>query len=186
MSLMSKIKLKPGSSTKEPMSGLISFQGRLDMSLMIFTDQPYESMEEAFLHLVEIQDHIAETRDLKALYLGLIAISILFSKSEVKGNGVIYKFDLKDIVSLISSESALTTGPLRDFSYEKAHDLRGKRALVRFQLHFEQSGLDCGSLLSVLLKRDKNKEVMPNSTSYLKLWRLKMTDYKRGTMFNLF
>lgn len=185
MSFVSKLKGKPGPSKKSPSAGLVPIQGRLNMSLTIFTDKPYLSMEAAFLHLVEIQDHIAETRDLKALYLGLIAISILFSKCETKGSGVIYTMELKDLVSLISSESALICGPIRTFSYERAHDLRGKTALVRFRIDFEPSGLECESLLSVLLKRDKNKEVMSSSTSYLKLWRLKMVDYKRGTLFSL-
>nr|WJJ55406.1 MAG: hypothetical protein [Culex rhabdovirus] len=185
MSFVSMLKGKPGPSKRSPSTGHVPFQGRLDMSLTIFTDKPYSSMEEAFLHLIEVQDYISETRDLKGLYLGLIAVSILFSKCDARGSGVMYTMDLKDLVSLISTDSALASGPLRTFSYERTHDLRGKTALVRFRIDFEQSGLECESLLSVLLKRDKNKEVMSSSTSYLKLWRLKMIDYKRGTLFSL-
>lgn len=184
MSLFSCLKGEPSSASAST-SRLKDVTGKIDLSLMIFTDTPFVSMEEAFLHLIEVQDYILDTKPVKEMLMGLMAASILFSLPEKKGSGVIYTFSLRDLVSLIAPEEVFSASSFRKYSYERNHELKGRRSLLRFNVAFEPSGLYGEPLLTVLLSGCKQKDIMSKAPAYLKLWRLQVKDHTRGTQFSL-
>lgn len=164
---------------------LTDYTGKMDISMMLFADEEFQSMEEAFLHLMEVQEFIVENKPVKAVLLGLIATSLLFSKLEKRGSGFVYQFKMKDFVSLIGPDEIFTSSALKSFDYEKSHELRGRRTLLRFNLRFEISGIYGDPLLRVFMRYGKGPESLSKAPSYLKLWRLQMRDHKRGTQFLL-
>lgn len=175
--------LKPRKSQVD-LAGLSSRPVRVDMSLELFVDNEFENQGEAFLKLIDVLDYVEGSNVYKTFILGLLGLSIIFSRKEPRGDGFLYSFQFVGETEFIGSKNLLWDPTLKDWKYNKRHERTEDPILCYFSVKITPTLIPPKSLLDSLNMLRNTPKSVKYINSMLSLWGVVLVNKARGLYFS--